>query len=389
MCDPFAAALGASSADDAEVVDVDEPVGTLPAGYTSPAGKLAIAASAHCASAAMGSGSHGLTANARARNARKRNAPAKASSQCPKRRVEGGPVLTEITDKPVAISCVFAPVEGPDDQARAVPVPLWPQYHARWRNDAVIDTAFLVVCNYERWFNQLVYTIAKDSCVRKTAKSFLDHFKEEFRVAMGVTRKQRSPGLKNPFEDTLSDDEHGDDDSQGSRAPKTRDGLVSLVFAGHTIFCLNHLGHGNIRMVLQMDDAAGRFLSAWLVPTLVHFACKARAALQKPVAVPSTAVGPEDSPGFHMGVSSTPNIRGKVLWVPSDHKWKLVVKKPTGADPGLSAKVRVDSALQGTAYEDAKRAAYWRAVLAWNQLDGSKRHRIPLRDEHGAADAAQ
>ena len=387
MNDPFAAALRASSADDAEVVVVDKPDG---AGYTGPTGNLAIAASAHCASAAMGSGSHGLTANARARNARKRNAPAKASSQCSKRRVEGGPVLTEITDKPVTINCVFAPVPSPVDQAHAVPVPLWPQYHARWRNDAVMDTAFLVVCNWERWFNQLVDTIAKDNgCVRKTAKNFLDHFKEEFRVAMGVSRKQRVSGLTNPYEDTLSDNEHGDDDSQGSRAPKTRDGLVSLVFAGHTIVCLNHLGHGNIRMALQMDDAACRFLRVWLVPTLVHFARKAEAALSTPVAVPSPAVGPDDRPGFRMGVSSTPNLRGKVLWAPSDHKWKLLVKKPKGSDPGLPAKVRVDSALTGTAYEDAKRAAYWRAVLAWNELDGSTRHRIPLRDAHGAADVAQ
>ena len=208
-------------------------------------------------------------------------------------------------------------------------------------------------------------------------------------MAMGVTRKQRNTGLKDPFADSLSDDEHGDDDSQGSRAPTTRDGIVSLVFAGHTISCLNHLGHGNIRMVLQMDGAAERFLSAWLVPTLVHHACKAQTALQKPVAVLTTALDPEDSPGFHMGVSSTPNIRGKVLWVPSGHKWNLVVKNPQGADPGLAAKVRVDSALQGTAYDDAKRAAYWRAVLAWNELDGSKRHRIPLRDGHGAASVAQ
>ena len=144
---------------------------------------------------------------------------------------------------------------------------------------------------------------------------------------------------------------------------------------------MNHLGQGHCRMVLKLDSAAERFLIEWLVPTVAQLARKAQSARLKPDAALTTAEDPEKTAGFHLGTSSTPNIRGKVTWTPSGHKWSLTIKKPTGEVAGLAAKCGVNPVLKGQEYEEDKRAAYWRAVTAWNELDGSCRFRIPVREE--------
>ena len=358
-------------------IDLEEEIDAA----ESPAwGEGVLTQGAPCARAARGATSGRLSAKAASKTGRKRQAPDTGSSQCPKRKVpaESSPTLNQIKDRALTIRCVYAPYQQTDQM---VPIPLWPQYHASWRNESFPDTAFLVVSNYERWFTQLVGAVTKD-ITRTVAKNFFDHFRAELRASMGLARKPEC--LEDPLTDPVADGdgESGDEGAtRKGRAGKTREALVNVDFAGHDLLCLNHLGQGHCRMVLKLDSAAERFLIEWLVPTVAQLARKAQSARLKPDAALTTAEDPEKTAGFQLGTSSTPNIRGKVTWTPSGKKWSLTIKEPTGEVAGLAAKCCVNPALKGQEYEEEKRAAYWRAVTAWNELDGSRRVRIPVREE--------
>ena len=85
---------------------------------------------------------------------------------------------------------------------------------------------------------------------------------------------------------------------------------------------------------------------------------------------------------FHFSSSLTPNIRDKVHWNPTGHSWDILLRKNT-ASPSES--YAVDPLLDKRSYDEAKAAAYLRAVQTWNELDGSSRFRIPI---HAVKDGA-
>ena len=77
-------------------------------------------------------------------------------------------------------------------------------------------------------------------------------------------------------------------------------------------------------------------------------------------------------------------VRGKISWEVTDRVWKLHVKKPSanyrlGVDlKGLS--LGVNPVLGAGEYAESKSDAFYRAVVAWNEWDGSTRHRIKLTE---------
>ena len=72
----------------------------------------------------------------------------------------------------------------------------------------------------------------------------------------------------------------------------------------------------------------------------------------------------------------TPNIREKILWNPTAHAWIVYIKHPKQPIP--ADKYAADPNESVEEYEAQNNAAYWRAVEAWNTLDGTKRHPIPV-----------
>ena len=60
-----------------------------------------------------------------------------------------------------------------------------------------------------------------------------------------------------------------------------------------------------------------------------------------------------------------------------NHAWVVEVKNPRGKLPALGA-FAVDPSLSAEAYGAKRRELYASACTAWDELDGSPRHRIPM-----------
>ena len=125
------------------------------------------------------------------------------------------------------------------------------------------------------------------------------------------------------------------------------------------------------KMVLRLDDDTVKFINGWMVPLLRETARSQDSQERKPT---EAAEAPGQLAQFHFSAPSTPNIRDKVLWNPTAHSWEILLKQNKAP---LKEKCGVDPLLDKQSYEEAKAAAYLRAIETWNRLDGSSRHRIP------------
>ena len=240
-----------------------------------------------------------------------------------------------------------------------VVVPLWSQYTASWKSVDMPDK-WIVVSNYERWIQQLVDAVTI-KCVRTISKQFTDKLKTEFVTCLWKARRPSS--LDDPFEDkTLIKD-------QLIKNYKATDAALVIQIGGHSVTCLNNAS----RMVLKLDNATAKFISDWVVP----FVTKVALCQALPLA-PSNAVADGTLANFQLIASATPNLRDKVQWNPSNHIWEVVVKKPKSGHALDSSAFHVDPKLSPAAYEEEKTEAYRRAIMAWNSVDGSNRHRIAL-----------
>ena len=128
-------------------------------------------------------------------------------------------------------------------------------------------------------------------------------------------------------------------------------------------------------MTLKIDEATVKFIAGWILP-LVRVCAKTKAPSQEMLGCsPSTALSQDDLNGFHLQDGPTPNIRDKVCWNPTAHKWMVLLKHAKGKP---SEDFAVDPAQDAQTYEKQKVVAYWRAVETWNRLDSSNRFRIPM-----------
>ena len=66
-----------------------------------------------------------------------------------------------------------------------------------------------------------------------------------------------------------------------------------------------------------------------------------------------------------------------MVWVPEEHRWTITINKlkPKMVAPSEDA-FKVDSKFSADAYDDEKLRVYILAVNVWNEMDGSKRHRL-------------
>ena len=269
------------------------------------------------------------------------------------------------------VPCVFV-----RNGAQQVPVPLWCQYTGLWRDLDFGDSRWIIVSNYESWVMGLVDAVTNKS-VREVAKAFADHFRKEFQTAMATARTTRN--LENPLSDS-EDENHGTAPSI-VRYTEVKPAVVEIAIGEFTILALN----SKRKMALQFDEASVKFIVGWIVPKM-RVCAKTKAPSQEMLGCsPSTALSQDDLNGFHLRDGPTPNIRDKVCWNPTAHKWKVLLKHAKGKP---SEDFAVDPAQDAQTYEKQKVAAYWRAVETWNRLDSSSRFRIPMNhfSQSSAAD---
>jgi hypothetical protein len=199
-------------------------------------------------------------------------------------------------------------------------------------------------------------------CVRKISKLFIDRFKKEFDGCVVASR-----GNPNSSE-CCSGSEDEDSNVSVFRHTTTNACVIDVKIGGFDVSCLNN----RRQIVLKLCDATMKFIEQWMVPLVRELARSQVDAESSTDARPSDSVA--TLANFHFTASNTPNVRDKVFWNPSLHTWEVNAKKPKGelSKVGLV----VDKHLGADEYEQAKVDAYSRAITAWNDLDGSTRHRL-------------
>ena len=259
------------------------------------------------------------------------------------------------------VPCVFVKTGQ-----RQIPVPLWRQYRASWRDIDFGTATWVLVSNYESWVMDLVDAITNKS-VRDVAKTFADLFRKQFHAAMAAARMTQNL-LENPLD--------SDDDSPGNTAPRqgrdcadVRSVVVEITLGDYTVTVLN----SRRKMTLKIDETAVKFVTGFVLP-LIRM-CATRKAPSQGISAPSAASSQDDLGLFRLPEDPTPNVRDKVVWSPMSHKWNVLLRKPTDK---LAEHFSADSTQDAQTYEMQKVEAYWRAVEAWNRLDSSSRLRIPM-----------
>ena len=245
-------------------------------------------------------------------------------------------------------------------------VPRWCQYTAAWRRVNFGSSKWLIVNNYEAWVMGLINAVTTRS-VRMVAKTFFDHFKYHFDAALTAARIN-SNHLEHPL-DAIDDDDP-------TAAPSSDNCSLAILEINLGDFNITTINTTR-RYTLQLDDAAINFIQGWVMPLMRKCAANKSCAANKASSEEQLESAPSTAP-FQLPECMTPNIRGKVCWIPTANKWQVMIKYAKGAQGNPSADIAVPTDLDAVAFEQQKVAAYWRAVNCWNDLDISTRHRIPI-----------
>ena len=251
---------------------------------------------------------------------------------------------------------------------RVVPVPLWNQYTVTWRHETRLMSPFIVVHPREPWFQQLVDLHGSNTVTHRVLeKEIMVVIRQSITYASGVARARGDT-----WSGDASDLTH-DDDSDGANYGSA---LVEIEVAQFRVTVVNHLR----TLVFKHDVRTLTFITDWIAPLISSLARRqmdSKAPSQTASRAPSQLVLARGigSAGFSFDRPILPNIRDKVIWNPTTHKWAIALKKPKGTPNEL---FDVSPLLRGAAYDAAKTAAYYSAIQAWNLLDGSTRFRIAL-----------
>ena len=146
------------------------------------------------------------------------------------------------------------------------------------------------------------------------------------------------------------------------------------MIGGYDLICINT----RKQIVFKVDEVATEFIRHWVLPLAMRTA-HSQVKPEPPLAQPSAEKPAEElttAPGFHFSANPTPNILGKLSWIPTAHAWRVKILKPLAELPAEG--FEVDPALPSNEYLKEKLLAYQRAASAWNECDGSARHRIKL-----------
>ena len=125
-------------------------------------------------------------------------------------------------------------------------------------------------------------------------------------------------------------------------------------------------------MLLRLDESTIKLIGEWMLP-LIRETAHSQADTAHSQAEPESRVSKAE---FQFTACATPNVRDKISWTPKMHKWIVKAAKSSGKCPVTD--FAVDPALPEKKYNTERTLAYQRAVKAWNDSDGSKRHRVHL-----------
>ena len=160
------------------------------------------------------------------------------------------------------------------------------------------------------------------TCVRRLAKTFNDHFRQEFLTVMEAARSHMKPN--NELDDIFDDDSDDGDDTQRRRKSQTAILLrrtVTLTIGGFDVECLN----SRVRLALLLDDKTIKFIHGWIVPLLKKLAPSQEATSSTSDSSDSSAKTPSFS-DLLFTANQTPNAREKVSWHPCYHSWNANMK---------------------------------------------------------------
>ena len=247
-----------------------------------------------------------------------------------------------------------------DDRGGVVPIPLWPLYTVGDMEgcDAVARLGEWFVVGYrERWWTQVLLALKTDGHVLLAA------VRERFNVALHDARKASAIGSKRSSSGSGSDD--ASDDGGAPRVSLKQRSILRVEVMGRELVMLNSCRP----LVVQANEASYDFIAKCL-PELAS-------SLKKEVPLPDALA---QTRLFAIPITTMPNIRGKVTWQPFEFGWRVevqsasVVIAPYTDVNGITLKV--NRALISADFQDARRDAYARAIATWNEIGGSKGHRI-------------
>ena len=371
MFDPFAAALGADT--DAEVVASAHEEARSQDKITGE--DLAVLSSGDDGSdhapvdeaAMQGAAALGADPLVALQASQRQRLPAKTATRNKKRRKMNPRhhlTFTPIQEKNgSSVVCVFVPRTKSSEDA----IPLWPQYTATWRNSDFDNTKWLILSNYEKWVMRIVDGVSNKS-VRQVAQDMLAAARSEF---MACLTKSRILNGQAAHSQDSSDEELS---VESPAVPRIRTPVIQVTIGGYDLICLNT----QKQIVFKVEQVTTEFIRHWLLPLAMrtaHSQVKPEPPLPKPSAAKLAA---EIITGacFHFSANPTPNVAGKLSWIPQAHAWKVKILKPQAELPTEGFKV--DPNLESDEYLKEKLQAYQRAASAWNECDGSPRHRIKL-----------
>ena len=275
---------------------------------------------------------------------------------------------------PPNLPCVFFNLKA---------VPLWPLYdissprildHLQSLHDTDLLSRWVILSSSQPWLRQMaavgVKGRSKDSmhALMGNVDFMWGLALKETRSKLVVARKHDDGG------DTSGDDNaSGDDDNllAVSRCAFKQVPIVQMTFMGeYTFIVLN----AQRPKVLHLSKDSEKFIR--------HLCVSLEGSGRMEPLGPIPPITPAALPLFSFTTCVTPNKRGKVVWVPYEHSWKLLVKSPTGPykcnEDTRGCSLEVDRTLPKLTYLKEKLDAYRRACHAWNVLDGSKRDRIVM-----------
>ena len=189
--------------------------------------------------------------------------------------------------------------------------------------------------------------------------------------AIRAARLRHPEGNSGPYEDPVQrvGDESEPEEVVHTATFKKRP-MITVCIHGHKIVMLNVL----TPMYLRADIQTQQFLSEIFLTVVNNGIQKMSKTEKKPTSAKPTLAK------FQFAAGPCPGIQGKIHWETQEHSWRLEFgnnQKQRAQPAGL----QVDSTLVGAAYAAAKVRTYEHAKSKWNELDTSKRARIPLSGE--------
>ena len=280
---------------------------------------------------------------------------------------------TEITG-PAALQCIFIPAPSQQEgkqkpkQPARFPVPLWPTYVLAGAPTHKADEHWLLLGYAENWIARIAALSLKSSKAdgrRNLVNGLRNLWVPRFQAALKVARKTHSGDDGEQDDSSVQDDDTCDRVTGPRNFTCAKHVCYEVDVEGHTMTVFNSLRP----IVMQLDDRTIAFLSTHFAPSV---ATLAHSQLKLPT------VAPKPAAPFHFTPDQLRNIRGKIVWVPTGHLWKLEVKKPKKILDDSELCFPVAPSLSPADYMTAKVDAYVQAIRFWNDMDGSTRLRISV-----------